>query len=610
MLSINSPGAGASRMSATLAAVAAAVFLMAGPALAEGPAPDRFIVKFAKGKSQQGQAVLLGANAQVLLELGPQNAVAAKIPSQALAGLANNPNIEYIERDPPRYPMAETLPYGVPMVQASPYGASTGLLGPGAHAPLVCVIDSGYELTHEDLPKTGVTGLGSNWGTDLCGHGTHVAGTIAAAGSNGKGVVGILGNGPVNLYIVKVFGDTCSWSYASNLIDASNKCADAGANIINMSLGCSGVGCGSATENSAFQTHYNNGILSIAAAGNAGNTAKSYPASYASVVSVAAVDSVGVVASFSQKNDAVELAAPGVAVRSAVPTGTGKDESLAVGGAGYEAIALDGSPNLTRSGNLVDCNYGERTCVGATDAVCLIQRGSPNRKSITFADKVLACQNGGGKGVAIYNNAEGLFSGTLGGTATTIPSVGISRADGLALKAAKLGNASTVTVNAGNYAYWDGTSMATPHVAGVAALIWTHDESWTNAQIRGALQASARHPSGAGVKDNAYGYGLVQAYDAYALLKGTGGGGGTEEPAPISLSATGSKVKGIQAVKLDWSGATSGSVDITRNGVKLTTVLNSGSYTDNIGKGSGSYTYKVCEAGSTTACSNAVVVVL
>ena len=57
----------------------------------------------------------------------------------------------------------------------------------------------------------------------------------------------------------------------------------------------------------------------FAAAGNDGNTRKSYPASYSSVMSVAAVDEANVVASFSQQNDQVEIAGPGVGVKSSVP---------------------------------------------------------------------------------------------------------------------------------------------------------------------------------------------------------------------------------------------------------------------------------------------------
>jgi serine protease len=585
----------------------AALMLFAGAAWAQGPGADRYIVKFNEGKGQQGLAALIGASAEVLLELGPQNAAAARIPAQALAGLQNHPSIEYIERDPPRYPMAETVPYGVPMVQADPTGKDESRLGPGGAARMVCIIDSGYDFGHEDLPSHGsITGLESTgWDTDGCGHGTHVAGTIAAIAGNGKGVVGVFGE-DIHLYNVKVFGDNCSWSYASSLIDASNKCADAGANIISMSLGCSGGGggpfsCSSSTENNAFQTHYNNGILSVAAAGNDGNTAKSYPASYESVISVAAVDSAKVVATFSQQNDAVELAAPGVAVRSTVPMGTGTEESLAVNGTTYEVVGMEGSPNATGTGPLVDCGLGTSACPGGGGQVCLIQRGE-----ITFASKVLNCQAGEGVGAVIYNNAEALFSGTLGGTATTIPSVGTSGTTGAVLLG-QLGQSATVVTSPGNYAFFDGTSMATPHVSAVAALIWSHDTDWTNADIRNALQLTAEDLGAAG-KDNAYGYGLVQAKAAFDYLSN---GTPPDDPPPgedFHMSATGYKVRGVQHADLSWSGAASANVDIFRNDTRIATIANVGEYTDSTGqRGGGSHTYQVCEAGTST-CSNEATV--
>ena len=91
----------------------------------------------------------------------------------------------------------------------------------------------------------------------------------------------------------------------------------------------------------------------------------------------------------------------------------------------------------------------------------------------------------------------------------------------------------------------------------------------------------------------------------------TCGGGGGEEPPPsssITLTASGSKSKGSASVNLAWSGATSTSVDVFRNGSKLTTTSNDGAHTDALGKGvSGTYTYKVCEAGTTTCSANASV---
>lgn len=82
----------------------------------------------------------------------------------------------------------------------------------------------------------------------------------------------------------------------------------------------------------------------------------------------------------------------------------------------------------------------------------------------------------------------------------------------------------------------------------------------------------------------------------------SGSGGG------ISLSTTGYKVRGLQKADLTWSGATSTNVDVYRNGAVITTTANDGAHTDNIDqRGSGSYTYQVCEAGTST-CSNSSTV--
>ncbi|HKZ52520.1 MAG TPA: S8 family serine peptidase, partial [Candidatus Acidoferrales bacterium] len=302
--------------------------------------------------------------------------------------------------------------------------------------------------------------------------------------------------------------------------------------VVSMSLGGT---VKSRFEDMAFRDAYNIGVLSVAAAGNAGNTQKSYPASYDSVISVAAIDSTKLVASFSQQNDQVELAAPGVAVRSTVPTGTGKEESLTVDSVAYEAVGMEGSPNATGTGPLVDCGLGTTACPGGGGQVCLIQRGN-----ITFAEKVQNCEAGDGVGAVIYNNADALFAGTLGGTVTSIPSVGISGVDGQFLAGNKLGASATVSTGPGNYAFFDGTSMATPHVSGVAALVWSHDPTCPNVNIRQLLRDTTQDLGPAG-RDNAYGYGLVQAkaaFDGLASACSSGGGGGQCFLLPKGASCT------------------------------------------------------------------------
>jgi serine protease len=124
------------------------------------------------------------------------NVIAARLPAAAVQALRNHPRVRSIVEDVLRYPFStgETTPYGISMVQADQIAA-----GSGVGQAKVCVIDSGYFVGHEDLPPAGlVTGADNSgtgkWTEDQCGHGTHVAGTIAAV-NNGKGVVGVLPTG-------------------------------------------------------------------------------------------------------------------------------------------------------------------------------------------------------------------------------------------------------------------------------------------------------------------------------------------------------------------------------------------------------------------------------
>ena len=245
------------------------------------------------------------------------------------------------------------------------------------------------------------------------------------------------------------------------------------------------------------------------------------------------------VADFSQKNSQVELAAPGVGVLSSVPY---LDEStLTVNGVTYAAGHIEFSARGSVSGALVAGGLCDATNAAWAGKVVLCERGT-----VSFLDKVMNVQNSGGAAAIIYNNAPGNFAGTLGdGSSSTIVGISLSQEDGQALVASSTGQSSTVSSQVywpvSNYEYYDGTSMATPHVSAVAALVWGSKPTATNAQVRAALQQTAEDLGTAG-RDTSYGFGLVRAKNAITSLAGSGGGTGT--PVNVSdLDATKSTTK-------------------------------------------------------------------
>ncbi|WP_235533797.1 MULTISPECIES: S8 family serine peptidase [unclassified Roseateles] len=497
---------------------------LALPSLAAGKDEVQVIVGHKANAGGSVRAEVNRGGGRVDHDLSEVDALVVTMPRAAAQALARNGKVDFVDSPVRRRVLgsrsirvagsqAQAAPYGIAMVQADKLPDSQ------AGNRRLCIVDSGIDAGHEDL--AGVPMAGENftksgtWNSDENSHGTHVAGTIAAL-NNAVGVVGVAPSGRLNLFIAKVF-DASGSATDPQIARAMMSCARNGANVISMSLGGAE---GSRLEARVVSRLAKQGVLLIAAAGNDGDNTLSYPAAFPEVVSVAAVDSDKVVAGFSQFNADVELAAPGVAVMSTVPAFSQTGASLDVAGSGYAEQSMEGSPRSTATGALADFGLGTAAAAGSmTGKVCLIQRGT-----ISFAEKVGNCQASGGAGAVVYNNTAGDLVGTLGETVTAIPSVGATQADGATLLG-QLGQSAEVGVFGlpDLYAAYSGTSMATPHVSAVAALVWSLNPGCTAAQLRASLNKSTLDLGTAG-RDDYYGNGLVQAKAAHQRIATMGCG--------------------------------------------------------------------------------------
>ncbi|MFD5338348.1 S8 family peptidase [Streptomyces hawaiiensis] len=385
----------------------------------------------------------LGTGA-ALVELGtnPTRASVADVVAQYQA----DPQVAYVVPDRLNKPTAVTpndTEYGK---QWDLFESTAGMNVPGAWdtttgtGVTVAVIDTGY-VTHSDLAANIVGGYdfisdtavsvdgngrdsnpadpGDWYNANECGagipastsswHGTHVAGTIAAATNNGKGIAGIAHGAKISP--VRVLGK-CG-GYDSDIIDAITWASGGSvsgvpantnvAKVINMSLGGGGA-CSSATQ-SAINGAVSRGTSVVVAAGNENtNASSSSPANCGNVITVAATNRAGSRASYSNYGSVVDISAPGGETR-------------------------------------------------------------------TTANGILSTLNSGSK-----------------------------------------------TPSSENYTYYQGTSMATPHVAGLAALMKSANSALTPAQIESAIKANARALPG--TCSGGCGAGLADAAKTVQAVKG------------------------------------------------------------------------------------------
>jgi subtilisin len=269
-------------------------------AQASGPGADRYIVVLKDAVDSNRVAEI--HSARFGLAVGHVYSYAlhgysAVIPNSRLADVQSDPNVSFVSRDGEVTATAE-LPTGVDRIQGDLSSQSSGSGPPysSVASPAVAVIDTGIDASHPELNVLGGTNCSSGKPgkfDDGNGHGTHVAGTIAAR-ENGTGVVGMAPGAP--LYAVRVLNNQGSGSWADVACGIDWVTANAlskNIKVANMSLGGSGSDgpCNSDALHQAICNSVNNAHVTYAvSAGNSSaNLSSSVPAAYDQVLTVTAI---------------------------------------------------------------------------------------------------------------------------------------------------------------------------------------------------------------------------------------------------------------------------------------------------------------------------------
>ena len=320
--------------------------------------PDQLIVRLQPG-ANIGQ-LISGVTPQAVPNLlsSNLNIYLFKLPAGTQAAvsklLASSPLVQFVEPNRLRKPIV-TPPNDpkiiqqwdlttLQAVQAWSYIPDQYLTaasaGNGSNRVKVALIDTGVDCTHPDFMNAGGTSTDSAQGgqlswtlsqaiepttipspacpwEDFYGHGTHTAGTIAAATNNATGVASV--GFPLEIIAYQVFQNVSGQILASDsdIATAIDDAVSAGAKVISMSIGGPGY---SQSMQSAMDLAWEHNVLVVAAAGNAGNSALQYPGGGNHVLGVTATDSNNNIASFSTYGNWIKIAGPGVNILSTLPT--------------------------------------------------------------------------------------------------------------------------------------------------------------------------------------------------------------------------------------------------------------------------------------------------
>ena len=307
------------------------------PNLSQHEVKTRYLVQFDTPLTHTAES-LAAIKLSPLATLSSVNSMVLELTPGQKRQLENHLTIRHIEPDPIRQlqsAVVKAQPWSEPedfdLTEKNPWGLNTTQASQVSDMSInnqkVCVVDTGYDGNHIDLmhganvtgavvDATSGRGTTGPWNQDNYGHGTHVTGIISAI-SNHEGTVGISPGNRLNLHHVKVIDNPNYWTlWGSDLILALEACLEAGATVVNMSIGGQSS---SDIELQAMQQAASQGVLLFAAAGNRGSSDYFYPASYEPVVSVGATRESGEQWLYSQTNDKISLVAPGERIYSTQP---------------------------------------------------------------------------------------------------------------------------------------------------------------------------------------------------------------------------------------------------------------------------------------------------
>lgn len=389
---------------------------------------------------------------------------------QALAALARNPHVDYVERDAVAQ-AAAIVPndqywsqqWGTVKTATSTAWETTT----GSSSVVIAELDTGVDFAHPDLQGAFVAGYDFvNRDTnpaDDNGHGTNVAGVLAARANNSIGIAGQCWK--CSIMPVKVLSASGSGSY-SDVASGLTWAADHGARIVNMSLG--GASSSSTLAN-AVSYAANKGVLIVAAAGNAGTSSLNYPAAYEPTIAVAGSDAKDARYSWSSYGSWVEVAAPGCDYTTKLGGGYGSvcgtsfASPMTAGIAGLLASANPGASSATLRNALLSTadpvgSWVSSGRVNAARALTAVGGSTPppspnpSPATTTFSGNLTGKQTSRSYPVT---TGGGSYSATLGFTRASSLTLTIRNAAGTTVAQASGGSPVTLTgtLSAGTYSF-------------------------------------------------------------------------------------------------------------------------------------------------------------